>query len=76
MAEACFEACKVEDQINEEEIKERVIGITGDGAFAKNNMPFKTKIQTLLDKEITIRWDLLHLIKRAHVEVRGSVKKR
>ena len=65
-----IEACSIDKHINEEQIKSRVIGITGDGAFAKGNKPFKTTISKLMGKEIVIRWDLLHLINRAHVEVR------
>lgn len=61
-------------KINEEEVKKRIVGITGDGAFAKGNKPFKTTIVTLLGKEITIRWDILHLINRAHKDARGEAK--
>lgn len=61
-------------QITEEDVKERIIGITGDGAFAKSNKPFKSTINDLFGKEIQIRWDLLHLINCAHKEVRGKTK--
>ena len=46
----------------------------GDGAFAKGNKPFKNTIAALLGKEVTIRWDLLHLINCAHKEARGKAK--
>ena len=55
-------------------MKKRIFGITGDRAFAKGNKPFKTMIVTLLGKEITIRWDILHLINRAHKDARGEAK--
>lgn len=67
---SCF--CVSLFQINEEEVKKRIVGITRDGAFAKGNQPFKTTIVTLLGKEITIRWDILHLINRAHKDARGE----
>ena len=38
--------------------------------FAKGNAPFKDKIQELIDKTLIFRWDLLHLINRAHIDAR------
>ena len=51
MAIACYEACKLNDSLGHEELKEKVVGVTGDGAFPKNNAPFKNKIQLLFDKK-------------------------
>lgn len=62
-------------QISAEKIRDGVIGITGDGAFAKSNKPFENTVKQLFEKDIQIRWDLLHLINCAHKEVRGKTKK-
>ena len=53
-------------------MKDKIIGVTGDGAFAKGNKPFKQTFIKLLDKDVPIRWDLLHLINRAHKDARGK----
>ena len=55
-------------QVDEEQIKKIIVWITGDGAFAKGNNPFKSTITKLIRKQITIRWDLLHMINRAQEE--------
>ena len=61
--------------LNVDIIKEKTVGITGDGAFAKWNEPFKIRASELFDKVLTFRWDLLHLMSRAHEEARGKVKR-
>ena len=57
-------------------IKEKVFGITGDGAFTKGNAPSKSRASDLFGKTLTYQWDLLHLMNRSHEEARGKVKKK
>ena len=73
VAQTCYDACKLADLLDEQVLKDKVVGVTADGAFAKGNSPFKVKISELFEKELVIRWDLLHLINRAHIEARGKV---
>ena len=73
VAIACYEACKLNETLSDVDLKEKVVGITGDGAFIKNNAPFKDKVQALFGKTLVFRWDLLHLINRAHIGAKGSV---
>ena len=42
-------------------------------AFAKINVPFKDNMCELLEKNIVIWWDPLHLINRAHIRARGKL---
>ena len=49
-----------------------MVGLVGDGAFIKGNRPFKDQLDKLLNKNLTYRWDLLHLVNRAHVPARGT----
>ena len=72
VATVCFESMKMGNNIKEEDLKEKIVGLTGDGAFAKLNKPFKNKISELLGKNVPIRWDILHLINRAHKDARGK----
>ena len=44
-----------------------MLRVTGDGAFAKENPPFKETMELLFDKKLIFRWDLLHLINGAHI---------
>ena len=52
-------------------LQNKIAGITGDGAFAKGNKPFKNRMSEHLGKTVIVRWDPLHLINRAHIEARG-----
>ena len=54
-------------------IKEKVVGITGDGAFAKGNALFRNEMFKLLGKTVVKRREPLHLINRAHIEARGKL---
>lgn len=54
-----FETLKMDGKIKEDDVKERIIGITGDEAFAKSNKHFKNKINKLFGKSIQTRWYLL-----------------
>ena len=47
------------------------MGLVGDGAFIKGNKPFKNRMELLLGKKLKFRWDILHLVNRAHVPARG-----
>ena len=58
--------------MKKEVLVQKIFGITGDGAFTKGNAPFKNRMFEILGKEVTVRWDLLHLINRAHHEARGK----
>ena len=42
--------------------------MAGDGAFCKENEPFKDEMRKLFHKDFKFRWDLLHLVNRAHVQ--------
>ena len=74
VARVCYDAMKMDEKISEEAIKEKIVGLTGDGAFAKANKPFKQTIRELLGKDVPIRWDVLHLANRAHKDARGKAK--
>ena len=74
VAVACYNSLLMKGEILPQEINERVVGITGDGAFAKGNKPFKNKIMSLLEKEVPVRWDLLHLFNVAHKDARGDAR--
>ena len=74
VAGVCFESLKLDGQIKEEDLKKKIIGLTGDGAFAKLNKPFKKEITELLGKDVPIRWDILHLVNRAHKDARGETE--
>ena len=70
VALVCYEACLLQGSLNKSDLKDKIVGLTGDGVFAKGNAPFKDKIQELIDKTLIFRWDLLHLINRAHIDAR------
>ena len=74
IASACFEACQMKGFISKEKLKEKIVGVTGDGAFAKGNAPFKDTMELLFDKKLVFRWDLLHLINRAHIAAKGKIE--
>ena len=62
-------------QIAENEIKDKLTAVLGDGAFIKGNSPFKDTINQLVGIELTYRWDPLHLTNRAYIEARGKIYK-
>ena len=72
LADLCYEALKMEGLVDEAVIKSKICGIVGDGAFIKGNKPFKARLQACVGKELTFRWDLLHLVNRAHIPARGK----
>ena len=73
VADTCMQACTLSGLLDIEILKNKIAGITGDGAFAKGNAPFKSRISELLGKAVVVRWDPLHLINRAHIEARGKI---
>ena len=75
LAQTLFEAALMRGLIEEADLIAKTAGLTGDGAFAHLNAPFKQKLFELFGREIVIRWDLLHLINRAHIEARGKLDK-
>ena len=58
-------------QVQIETLKKKIVGLVGDGAFIKGNKPFKNRMEFLLSKKLKFRWDLLHLVNRAHVPARA-----
>ena len=54
--------------LSEADLRAKVSGMAGDGAFCKENKPFKDKMRALFGKSFKFRWDLLHLVNRAHLE--------
>ena len=72
LAKICFEACHMKGSISKEQLKEKIVGLTGDGAFAKGNAPFKDEMNLLFEKLLIFRWDMLHLINRAHIDAKGG----
>ena len=44
IARGCFQACHMKGKISSEELRAKVVGVTGDGAFAKGNAPFKNEL--------------------------------
>ena len=43
LATSCFEACTISNSISKKQLEDKIVGVTGDGAFAKGNLPFKKK---------------------------------
>ena len=64
-----------EPRISPEIVKEKLNAILGDGQFIKGNGPFKTTLNKLVGKDLTYRWDPLHLFNRAHIKARGIIYK-
>ena len=54
--------------LSEAEVRRRVSGMAGDGAFCKDNEPFKSQLRILFRENFLFRWDLLHLVNRAHIK--------
>ena len=48
------------------ELKKKISGVVCDGAFTKENKPFKNKMKEHLG-DLTFRWDPLHMANRAHI---------
>ena len=48
--------------------------MAGDGAFCKSNEPFKSQMKKHFGDNFKFRWDLLHLVNRAHVDCLAQVK--
>ena len=44
IAKGCFQACHMKGNISSEELRAKVVGVTGDSAFAKGNAPFKNEL--------------------------------
>ena len=64
-----------EPRISPEIVKDKLNAILGDGQFIKGNGPFKTALNKLVGKDLTYRWDPLHLFNRAHIKARGAIYK-
>ena len=71
LAKICFEACHMKGSISKEQLKEKIVGLTGDGAFAKGNSQFKDEVNLLFEKLLIFRWGILHLINRVHFDAKG-----
>ena len=61
--------------VEEKVIVSKISGMAGDGAFCKDNAPFKEEMRRLFKEGFKFRWDLLHLVNRAHVESTENVPK-
>ena len=75
LANEIFLMFKENLEITEELIVSKVSGMAGDGAFCKDNAPFKEEMRRLFRNDFKFRWDLLHLVNRAHVDAIQSVPK-
>ena len=56
-----------------EEVKQKISGMAGDGAFCKENDPFKSTMKVIFGSDFIFRWDLLHLVNRAHIDAVANV---
>ena len=65
-----FEFKEFESSLNNKKIS----GMAGDGAFCKSNEPFKSQMKKHFGDNFKFRWDLLHLVNRAHVDCLAQVK--
>ena len=72
LASEIFYILKKYLDLSEEDIKAKVSGMAGDGAFCKENEPFKSKMELLFGEDFKFRWDILHLVNRAHIEALDS----
>ena len=57
-----------------ESVQSKISGIVGDGAFCKYNAPFKNQMKKHFGDNFKFRWDLLHLVNRAHIDCLAQVK--
>ena len=73
LASTCFQACTLQGSIDKSQLETKIVGVTGDGVFAKGNAPFKNKMKELFNDKLVFRWDPLHLINRAHKDAKGKV---
>ena len=64
-----------EPQISPEVLKGKLESILGDGQFVKENKPFKTSLNSLVDNSLTYRWDPLRLFNRSNNKARGNIYK-
>ena len=74
IASACFVACQIKGFISKEKLKEKIVGMTGNGAFAKGNATFKDTMELLFDKKLIFRRDRLHFIYRAYIAAKGKIE--
>ena len=72
LAELCFKTIIDDSEIPFQLASEKIVGVVADGAFAKENYPFKNKFCELLQNpNLVFKWDILHLVNRAHMQARG-----
>ena len=74
LADQIFHMFKSKEFLNltDSELQSKVSGMAGDGAFCKENKPFKNKMRALFGSDFKFRWDMLHLVNRAHDEAIDS----
>jgi len=58
--------------LSDADLKAKLSGMAGDGAFCKENKPFKDKMRILFGENCKFRWDILHLCNRAHLDALDS----
>ena len=73
LAQLCIDALLLEGNVEVNVLMAKIAGVVGDGAFMKSNKPFKDMMSKILQKQLTFRWDLLHLANRAHITARGGI---
>ena len=54
------------------DLKTKVSGLVCDGAFVKENKPFKNRMKHHLGDNLHFRWDPLHMMNRAHIAAMDS----
>ena len=75
LAELVFNTAINKANIPEELLKRVIGGLCADGVYCKGNQPFKQKFMELLDNpDLVFKWDLMHLLNRAHCKARGLTK--
>ena len=68
----CFKTIIEDSEIPYQLASEKNVGVVADGAFAKENYPFKNRFCELLQNpNLVFKWDILHLVNRAHMQARG-----
>ena len=56
------------------ELVGKLSGMAGDGVFCKDNAPFKDQMRVIFGEDFKFRWDILHLVNRAHIDAHDRSK--
>ena len=60
--------------LNYVDLVAKLSGIAADGVFCKDNAPFKNQMSLLFGNDFKFRWDILHLVNRAHIDALDKSK--